>query len=68
MLKKYKHAQKNITLSSDKRVSVMITDKVNMKLKTLADYYELPKKYVIKMLVEDRIEQVNHERPEVATR
>lgn len=68
MLESYKHDQKNITLSPDKRVSVMITDRVNTKLKTLADYYELPKKYVIKMLVEEKIEQVNHNRPEVATR
>ncbi|KAA2282176.1 hypothetical protein [Candidatus Nitrosocosmicus sp. SS] len=66
MLKLDQHAKKNITLSPDKRASVMITHKVNTKLKTLADYYELPKKYVIKMLIEEKIAALHQCNKEVA--
>ncbi|MGD9533637.1 MAG: hypothetical protein AB7V56_07700 [Candidatus Nitrosocosmicus sp.] len=44
----------------------MITDEVNTKLKTLADYYELPKKYVIKMLIEEKIAALHRCNKEVA--
>ncbi|MDR4490488.1 MAG: hypothetical protein R2685_06250 [Candidatus Nitrosocosmicus sp.] len=37
----------------------MITDRVNTKLKTIADYYEMPKKYVIKMLIEEKIDTLH---------
>lgn len=57
---------KKITLPPDKRASVMITDKVNTKLKTLTDYYELPKKYVIKMLIEEKIDALHQCNKEVA--
>ncbi|WP_154670528.1 hypothetical protein [Candidatus Nitrosocosmicus sp. SS] len=34
----------------------MISESINKKLNILAKYYEMPKKYVIKMLIEEKID------------
>ncbi|WP_159357568.1 hypothetical protein [Candidatus Nitrosocosmicus sp. SS] len=44
------------TISPKRRVSVMISESINKKLNILAKYYEMPKKYVIKMLIEEKID------------
>lgn len=59
----------NITQTNTKRVSVMISDKINKNLDILAEHYEMPKKYVVKMLVEEKIQQVSYKKDMgVATR
>lgn len=54
------------TISPKRRVSVMISESINKKLDILAKYYEMPKKYVIKMLIEEKIAALHRCNKEVA--
>jgi len=44
----------------------MISESINKKLDILAKYYEMPKKYVIKVLVEEKIDTLYQCNKEVA--
>lgn len=61
MLMTHKQHTNGVMETHKRRVSMTISDTINKNLGILSKHYEMPKKYIVKMLVEEKLAQIKCE-------